>query len=155
MPLGSDPDPEPPDLLRPKYLIPASIFPLVMVLDLFTKRWALEVLGGASGAACRAGVKSIEMLGGLVPLTLAYNKGAAFGIRIGEDSRWFFQALYDPDRISGPLVRTGERGAGQWEEISWTDAVSRLAHQLQQLPDRSQMVMVTDPVGAHLGMVVR
>ena len=64
------------------------------------------------------------------------------------------QALYDPDRISGPLVRTGERGAGQWEEISWTDAVSRLAHQLQQQPDQSQMVMVTDPVGAHLGMVV-
>ena len=64
------------------------------------------------------------------------------------------QALYDPDRISGPLVRTGERGAGQWEEISWTDAVSRLAHQLQQQPDPSQMVMVTDPVGAHLGMVV-
>jgi signal peptidase II len=31
-----------------------------------------------------------ELLGGLVPLTLAYNKGAAFGLSIGEDSRWFF-----------------------------------------------------------------
>jgi signal peptidase II len=26
----------------------------------------------------------------MVPLTLAFNKGAAFGIGVGEDSRWFF-----------------------------------------------------------------
>ena len=64
------------------------------------------------------------------------------------------QALYDPDRISGPLLRIGERGAGQWEEISWPDAISRLSYQLEQINDRSQAVMVTDPVGAHLGTVV-
>ena len=64
------------------------------------------------------------------------------------------QALYHPDRISAPLVRVGERGGGQWDEISWTDAISRLANQLQQVEDRATAVMVTDPVGAHLGMVV-
>ena len=64
------------------------------------------------------------------------------------------QALYHPDRIQAPLVRTGERGAGQWDEISWTDAVLRLADQLKKVQDRSGIVMVTDPVGAHLGMVV-
>ena len=65
------------------------------------------------------------------------------------------QALYHPDRISAPLVRTGERGAGEWDEISWTDAIARLSHQLQELKqDPSAMVMVTDPVGAHLGLVV-
>jgi signal peptidase II len=52
-----------------------------MVLDLITKRWALEALSGG---------RRIELLGGLLPLTLAFNRGAAFGIRIGEDSRWFF-----------------------------------------------------------------
>ncbi|HET9947716.1 MAG TPA: signal peptidase II, partial [Longimicrobiales bacterium] len=45
-----------------------------------TKRWALDALAEESS----------EILGGLVPLTLAFNKGAAFGIRLGEDSRWFF-----------------------------------------------------------------
>ena len=65
------------------------------------------------------------------------------------------QALYDPDRISAPLLRTGERGAGQWEEISWTDAMSRLAYQLQQVQDRSRVVMSTQPVNAHLGAVVQ
>ncbi len=64
------------------------------------------------------------------------------------------QALYNPDRISGPLVRVGERGEGRWNEISWTDALSRLADQLNRLQDKSRAVMVTDPVAAHTGMVV-
>ena len=58
----------------------ATLFPLIIALDVATKRWALSVL--SSGP--------MEILGGLVPLTLAYNKGAAFGLRLGDDSRWFF-----------------------------------------------------------------
>jgi signal peptidase II len=67
--------------LRAKLAIFGLIFPVIMVLDLITKRWALEAL--AAG-------RRMELLGGLLPLTLAFNRGAAFGIRIGEDSRWFF-----------------------------------------------------------------
>jgi signal peptidase II len=66
--------------LRSKLTILGVTLPLVMILDLVTKRWALEALVDQRGA----------LLGGLVPLTLAFNKGAAFGIRLGEDSRWFF-----------------------------------------------------------------
>ncbi len=67
------------------------------------------------------------------------------------------QALYHPDRISGPLVRVGQRGGGRWEEISWPDAIGRLVFQLQQLQaanNQAAMVMVTEPLGGHLGMVV-
>lgn len=67
------------------------------------------------------------------------------------------QDLYHPDRIKGPLLRVGERGSGQFEEISWTDAIGRLTHQLQRLKDsgnQSALVTVTDPLGGHLGMVV-
>ena len=32
----------------------------------------------------------MELLDGLLPLTLAFNRGAAFGISIGNDPRWFF-----------------------------------------------------------------
>jgi signal peptidase II len=67
--------------VRPKQLILGLTFPVIIVLDLVTKRWALAALGGG---------RSGELFGGLVPLTLAFNKGAAFGIRLGEDSRWFF-----------------------------------------------------------------
>ena len=63
------------------------------------------------------------------------------------------QSLYHPDRISAPRVRMGERGSGKWEEISWTDAISRLANSLLELDDHSQMVMVTNPITSHLGSV--
>ena len=67
------------------------------------------------------------------------------------------QALYHPDRIAGPQARVGQRGSGRWQELSWTDAVARMVHQLQELKninDGAGMAMVTDPVGAHLGAVV-
>ena len=66
--------------MRAKVAIFGLTFPLIMVLDFVSKRWALDALG----------VRSSELFGGLVPLTLAYNKGAAFGVSLGEDSRWFF-----------------------------------------------------------------
>ncbi|MDX1648103.1 MAG: signal peptidase II, partial [Longimicrobiales bacterium] len=66
--------------VRPKLIIFGVTFPTIMVLDVVTKRWALETLV----------LESRELFGGLLPLTLAFNKGAAFGMRIGEDSRWFF-----------------------------------------------------------------
>ena len=67
------------------------------------------------------------------------------------------QALYHPDRIRGPWIRVGDRGSGRFKEISWTEAIARLTLQLENLQGsgrQSAMVMVTDPVGAHLGMVV-
>ena len=66
--------------VRLKLAILSVIFFPVFTLDLVTKRWALETLSYGSR----------ELFGGMVPLVLAFNKGAAFGIRIGEDSRWFF-----------------------------------------------------------------
>jgi signal peptidase II len=66
--------------VRAKYLIFGVIFPVIMILDLITKRWALEALA----------FERSELFGGLVPLTLAFNRGAAFGISLGDDSRWFF-----------------------------------------------------------------
>jgi signal peptidase II len=64
-----------------KYWV-ASILTLGwLALDLITKSWALRALSG--------GVR-MELLGGLLPLTLAFNTGAAFGLRIGSDPRWVF-----------------------------------------------------------------
>jgi signal peptidase II len=66
--------------VRPKYIVLGSIFSAIITADLITKRWALDALA----------LEGSELIGGLVPLTLAFNKGAAFGIRLGDDSRWFF-----------------------------------------------------------------
>ncbi|HMQ62180.1 MAG TPA: molybdopterin-dependent oxidoreductase [Flavilitoribacter sp.] len=35
--------------------------------------------------------------------------------------------ITDPDRILYPLKRVGERGAGQWERVSWEDALNDIA----------------------------
>jgi len=67
--------------VRAKLTIFGITFPVVMILDLITKKWALAALADGHRG---------EMLGGLIPLQLAFNKGAAFGISIGDDSRWFF-----------------------------------------------------------------
>lgn len=64
------------------------------------------------------------------------------------------QALYHPDRINAPLVRVGDRGSGQWKEISWTDAVSRVSNELKKVKDKSRIVMANNPIGGHLGMVL-
>lgn len=58
-----------------------GILPVVIILDLITKRWALSALDGGH---------RIELLGGWIPLTLAFNKGAAFGLSLGSDPRLFF-----------------------------------------------------------------
>ena len=41
--------------------------------------------------------------------------------------------LYDPDRLRYPLRRLGERGAGNWEQISWDEAIEWLAGRVEAL----------------------
>jgi thiosulfate reductase/polysulfide reductase chain A len=41
--------------------------------------------------------------------------------------------LYDPQRIVNPLKRVGERGAGEWAEISWADAYKEIAAKMNQI----------------------
>jgi len=43
------------------------------------------------------------------------------------------ELLYNPDRLTGPLRRTGERGANQWESITWDEAIQTVAEKLNQL----------------------
>jgi signal peptidase II len=71
-------------MVRTKAVLVGLIVMIVMTLDLATKRWALLEL--ADG-------RSLEVLGGLVPITLTFNQGAAFGLSIGNYSRFFFLSV--------------------------------------------------------------
>ena len=67
------------------------------------------------------------------------------------------QALYHPDRISGPMKRGGNRGSGQFDPIAWDpEGMDTLTRQINDRginagPGRA--VMVTKPMRGHLGML--
>ena len=41
--------------------------------------------------------------------------------------------LYDPDRISFPMIRAGDRGSGLWKRITWDEALNYTAQKMQWL----------------------
>ena len=46
------------------------------------------------------------------------------------------RALNAPDRLRHPLIRTGERGSGQFREASWNEALDLVAARLAEIKDR-------------------
>ena len=56
--------------------------------------------------------------------------------------------LYDPDRVKKPLKRIGARGAGQWQEITYDQAVAEIAARLachqDHLAGRRKLVWFTE-----------
>jgi len=44
--------------------------------------------------------------------------------------------LYSPDRLSQPLLRTGERGSGQFAAVSWDEALDYTAEKLAEIKAR-------------------
>lgn len=38
--------------------------------------------------------------------------------------------LYHPVRLNFPLKRTGDRGANQWRQVSWEQALGEVAERL-------------------------
>ena len=67
--------------MRQKLVTLGTLLPVILILDFFTKRWALEALAGG---------RQIEVIPGFLPFTLAFNQGAAFGLRIGSNPRLVF-----------------------------------------------------------------
>ncbi len=43
------------------------------------------------------------------------------------------ELLYNPDRLTGPLKRVGDRGSGEWDEITWEEAIQIVAARLSDL----------------------
>lgn len=43
--------------------------------------------------------------------------------------------VYHPDRLKYPMRRKGPRGSGQWERISWDEALDEIATRLQAIKD--------------------
>jgi molybdopterin-containing oxidoreductase family molybdopterin binding subunit len=64
------------------------------------------------------------------------------------------QNLYGPQRLQTPLRRTGERGAGQWEQITWDEAISEIATKWKGYLDEFGPLSITRSAnGGNTGMV--
>ena len=65
------------------------------------------------------------------------------------------QALYHPDRISKPMVRSGgTRTSGLFRRADWNEAIDMVVGQLRNQAEPDALLMVTDPLRGHRGMVV-
>jgi len=53
------------------------------------------------------------------------------------------ELVYHKDRLRYPLRRTGERGEGKWQRISWNEALDSIATKLQQVAGRYGSTSVT------------
>jgi len=69
----------------------------------------------------------------LAPL---YNNDKDAVARICAKGNSGLRSLYDPDRLKTPMVKVGERGSGKWKSISWNEAISQVADNLQKIKNK-------------------
>jgi anaerobic selenocysteine-containing dehydrogenase len=65
------------------------------------------------------------------------------------------QALYHPERLSKPMKRSGTRGSGSHQPVSWEEALSLLMAQLKKVRAEApaSLLMLTEPMRGHAGLV--
>jgi signal peptidase II len=95
--------------MRLRWVFWIVVVVLGVALDQWSKRWALETLERG---------QTVLAWGGLLKLTLSFNQGAAFGLRLGAASRWIFIGfsavvlvwlawVYHRARVLGAVRATG------------------------------------------------
>ncbi|MEA5660477.1 MAG: molybdopterin-dependent oxidoreductase, partial [Cutibacterium granulosum] len=92
--------------------------------------------------ACLANCQSrcplrLEVKDGAVVRVLPDSTGSDefgdFNIRACVRGRNQRERIYSPDRIKHPMRRIGARGAGQWKQISWDEALDEIAAKMKQI----------------------
>ncbi len=67
------------------------------------------------------------------------------------------QALYNPDRIKGPMRRTGERGKGNFTDVSWDEGISIVSKNMSELSSKgseAKLAVLSPPLKGSLGSLV-
>ncbi|MFB3884719.1 MAG: molybdopterin-dependent oxidoreductase [Thermodesulfobacteriota bacterium] len=63
------------------------------------------------------------------------------------------QGLYDPDRIRTPLKRSGKRGEGRWQPVSWDEALHLVTEPLKNLRQKGETHRLVVLGGRYRGLM--
>lgn len=67
------------------------------------------------------------------------------------------QVTFSPDRIKHPLKRAGQRGSGQFAQVSWDEAIQELVEHLQPLAlqhEPKSLAFITSPQRGQRGVLI-
>ncbi len=70
-----------------------------------------------------------------VAIKIETDDGEEPQLRACARGRAYRRQVYSPDRLLHPLRRTGPRGSGQFEQISWDEALDTVATEIKQIVD--------------------
>ncbi len=65
----------------------------------------------------------------------------------------YAQRTHHPDRILQPLRRTGPKGSGQFEQVSWDDALRDISQRLREIAARDPQAIVPYSYAGTMGLV--
>jgi len=61
----------------------------------------------------------------------------------------YTEVMYGPSRLSVPLKRVGERGGGQWQQISWDQALREIGEKLVDIAEKDGSDSIIHDLGPH------
>jgi signal peptidase II len=93
---------------RPAGVLFSAVIALVVLVDVVSKAMAVRLLHA----------DPIRVIGDVVRVTLVYNRGAAFGINVGEYSRWVFLALTVGALVILFRLYRATRPGDQWRTLA-------------------------------------
>jgi anaerobic selenocysteine-containing dehydrogenase len=129
-------------LQQPKHVAHPGLF------GMRAERSAVSVCGGCS-ASCSVRLRIVDDravgIGGnpLCPIS-----GGGLCARGAAQ----IEAIYDPDRLLGPVRRVGERGQGRWQPVSWDEALAELLRQVEEARGGGTSDRVAVALGPNRGL---
>ncbi|MCH7981206.1 MAG: molybdopterin-dependent oxidoreductase [Proteobacteria bacterium] len=65
------------------------------------------------------------------------------------------QTLYNPDRLTGPMLQSGERGSEEFIQTTWEESLATVAHRLAAARDGGKNIyLLSEGVRGHLAMLL-
>jgi DMSO reductase family type II enzyme molybdopterin subunit len=127
--------------------------------DLYRQRWSWDLVAkGTHGwLNCRSACNfDLYVKDGIVvreEQTASYAASEPgvpdFNPRGCQKGACYTEVMYGPGRLSVPLKRVGERGGGQWQQISWDLALREIAEKLVDIAEKDGTDSIVHDLGPH------